>query len=75
MDDFAQWLMGAVVHSFFVSDQFVATRYGHIDTAPIRIPLVMGMIGLLDCHVATIYVVAKSFQTRRVIQNEVVNLL
>jgi hypothetical protein len=33
------------------------------------------VIGLLDGHVAAVDVVAKSFQSRRVFQNEIVDLV
>ena len=35
----------------------------------------MGVIGLLDGDIAAVDVVAKSFQTRRIIQNEIVDLV
>ncbi len=35
----------------------------------------MGMIGLLDGHVAAVDVVAKFFKSRRIFQNEVVDLV
>ena len=34
-----------------------------------------GMIGLLDRHIAAVDVVAKFFQSRRIIQNEIVDLV
>ena len=54
-------LMGAVVLLPLVSDQLVAAGHGHVDAAAIRIPLVMGVIGLFDGHVAAVDVVAKFF--------------
>jgi len=67
--------MRSVVRLPFVSDQFVATRYGHIDATAIRISFMMRVIGLLDGYVAAIDVVAKFFESRRIIQNKVVDLV
>jgi len=57
------------------SDQLMATRHGHVDAAPVRISLVMCVISLLDGYVAAIDVVAKFFESRRIIQNKVVDLV
>jgi len=75
VDHFVQRLVRAVIHLPFISDQLVATRHSHIDAAPVRIPLVMRVIGLLDGYVAAIDVVAKFFKSRRIIQNKVVDLV
>ncbi len=68
-------LVRAVVHLPFISDQLVASRDGHIDTAPVRISFMMRVIGLLDGHVAAVDVVAKFFQPRCIFQNEIVDLV
>ena len=46
-----------------------------IDPATIRIPFLMGVIGLFDRDVAAIDVVAKSVEPRRVGHYEVVDLI
>jgi len=68
-------LMGAVVLLPLVSDQLVAPRHGYINTAPKRVSFLMCVIGLLDGHIAAVDVVAKFFQSRRIIQNEIVDLV
>ena len=75
VDHFVERLVRAVVHLPLVSDQLVPSRHGHIDPAPTRVSLVMGVIGLLDGHVAAVDVVAKFFQSRRIFQNEIVDLV
>ena len=75
VDHFVQRLVRAVVHLSFISDQLVATRHSYIDAAPVRISFMMRVIGLLDGYVAAIDVVAKFFESRRIIQNKVVDLV
>lgn len=75
VDHFFQRLVCAVVHPPFVRDQLVARPYSDIDPAPVRISLLMRVIGLLDRHVAAVDVIAKSFQSRCVFKNEVVDLV
>ncbi len=75
VDHFVQRLMRSVVRLPFIGYQLVATRHSHVDAAPVRIPLVMGVIGLLDGYVAAIDVVAKFFESHRIIQNKVVDLV
>ena len=67
--------MRAVVHLLFISDQLVATRHRHVDSASVRISLLMRVIRLLDGHIAAVDVVAKFFKPRGVIQNEIVDLV
>jgi hypothetical protein len=68
-------LVRAIVHLLFISDELVATRHRHIDSAPVRISLVVRVIGLLDGHIAAVDVVAKFFKPCGVIQNEIVDLV
>ena len=75
VDHFVERLVGAIVRLPFISNQLVATRHGHIDAAAVRIPLVVRVIGLLDGHVAAVDVIAKFFQSRRIFQNEIVDLV
>jgi hypothetical protein len=75
VDHFVERLMRAVVHLFLVCDQLVTARNGHIDATPVRVSLVMGVIGLLDGHVAAVDMIAKFFQARCIIQNEIVDLV
>jgi hypothetical protein len=75
VDHFVEWFVGAVVHLSFIGHQLVTAGNGHIDPAPVRITLLMGVIGLLDGDIAAVDVVAKFFQSRRIIQNEIVDLV
>jgi hypothetical protein len=74
VDYFVERLMRAVVHLLFISNKFVTTRNGHIDTTTVRISFLVRVIGLLNGDVAAIDVIAKSFQPRCIIQNETVDL-
>jgi hypothetical protein len=67
--------MRAVVHLLFISDELVATRHRHINSAPVRISLLMRVICLFDGHIAAVDVVAKFFKPRGVIQNEIIDLV
>ena len=73
VDDFGQRLVRAVVHWFFVGHQFVPARNSDIDANAELISFVMGVVRLLDRHVAAVNVIAKFFQPRCIIQNEVVD--
>ena len=75
VDHFVERLVGAVVRLPFIGYQLVATRHSHIDAASVWIPLVMGVIGLLNGHIAAIDVVAKFFESRCIFQNKVVDLV
>jgi hypothetical protein len=75
VDHLVDRLVRAVVHLLFISDQLVAACHRHIDAAPVRIPFLMGVIGLLDGDIATIDMVTKFLQSRGIIQNEVVDLV
>ena len=75
VDYFVERLMRAVVHLLFISNKFVTTRNGHIDTTTVRISFLVRVIGLLNGDVAAIDVIAKSFQPRCIIQNETVDLV
>jgi len=75
VDDLVQRLMCAVVLLLFIGDEFVTARNGHIDATTERISFLMSMIGLLDGDIAAVNVVAEFFQPRRIIQNEIVDLV
>ena len=75
VDHLVERLVRAVVRLPFIGDQLVATRHGNVDATPVRISLVMGMIGLLDGHVAAVDVVAKFLKSRRIFQNEIADLV
>ena len=75
VNHFVERLVGAVVHLPFVSDQFVAARHSDIDSAPVRIPLLMRVIRLLYSHIAAVDMVAKFFESRGIIKNEIVDLV
>jgi len=67
--------MCAVVLLLFIGDEFVTARNGHIDATTERVSFLMSMIGLLDGDIAAVDVVAEFFEPRRVIQNEIVDLV
>jgi len=68
-------LVRAVVRLPFISDQFVAPRHRHIYATPVWITFLMGVIGLLDGHIAAVDVVAKFFEPCGIFQNEIVDLV
>ena len=67
--------MSAVIHLLFIGHEFVPWCHGHVDTAPIRISLLMSVIGLLNSDIAAVDVVAKPFESCCIIQNDFVNLV
>src|SRR6059058_1157495 len=67
--------MSAVIHLVFVCDQLVTWRNGHINTAPVRVSFLVGVIGLLDGDIAAVDVIAKFLESCGIIQNEIVNLV
>jgi hypothetical protein len=75
VDHLVERLVRAIVHLPFVSNEFVTPRHSHIDAAPVRIAFLMGVIGLLNGHIAAVDVVAKFFQSCRIFQNEIVDLV
>ncbi len=75
VNHFVERLVCAIVHLPFIGDELVATRHSHIDTASVRITFVMGVIGLLDGHIAAIDVVAKFVEPCSIFQNETVDLV
>ena len=75
VNHFVERLVRAVVHLPFICDELVATRHSHIDAAPVRITFLMGVIGLLDRHIAAVDVVAKFFEPCGIFQNEIVDLV
>ena len=75
MDDFFERLVSTVIYLPFIGHKLVPWRHGHIDSAPVRIPFVMIVIGLLDCDIAAVDVITKSFQSCRILQNETVDLV
>ncbi len=75
VDHFVERLVRAIVHLPFVSNQLMATRHRHIDAATVWITFLMCVIGLFNGHVAAVDVVAKFFEPRCIIQNEIVDLV
>ena len=53
----------------------MARRDRHVDAATVGIAFVVGLVRLLDRDVAAVDVVAKFFEARCVIQNEIVDLV
>jgi len=75
VNNLVERLVRAVVRLPFISDKLMASRDSHINTAPVGIPFLVGVIGLLNCHIAAVDVVAKSFESCGIIQNEIVDLV
>jgi hypothetical protein len=75
VDHFVERLMRAVVHLFFVGYELVAACNSHIDSAPVGITFLVSVIRLLNGDVAAVDVIAKFFQPRCVIKNEIVKLV
>ncbi len=75
VNHFVERLVRAVVHLPFISDELVPRPHGHVDTAPVWITFVMGVIGLLDGHIAAVDVVAKFVEPCGIFQNETVDLV
>jgi hypothetical protein len=68
-------LVCAIVHLPLVNDELMAPGHSHINTAPVWISFLMRVVGLLNGHIAAVDVVAKFFQSRSIIQNEIVDLV
>jgi hypothetical protein len=75
VDDFFQRFVSAVIHLLFIGHKLVPGRYGHVDPAPVWIPFVMVVIGLLDGDIAAVDVITKSLEPFCIIQNEIVDLV
>jgi hypothetical protein len=75
VDDFFERFVSAVIHLFFIGHKLVPRRHGHVDPAPVWIPFVMVVIGLLDCDIAAVDVITKSLESCCIIQNEIVDLV
>ena len=57
---FAQRIVRAVIHLFFIGDELMTGRHGHINSHSKWISFLMGMIRLLDRDVATANVITKT---------------
>ena len=75
VDDFFERFVSAVIHLLFIGHKLVPRRHGHVDPAPVWIPFVMVVIGLLDCDIAAVDVITKSLESFCIIQNEIVDLV
>ena len=75
VDHLIQRLVRPVVRLSFIGDKLVPPGDRHIDAAPVWITFLMGVIGLFDGHIAAVDMVAKSFKSRCIIENEVVDLV
>ena len=75
VDNFFERFVSTVIHLPFISHKLMPGRHGHVDPTPVRIPFVMVMIGLFNCDVAAVDVIAKSFESFCVIQNKIVDLV
>ena len=75
VDDFFERFVSAVIHLPFIGHKLVPGRHGHVDPAPVWIPFVMVVIGLLDCDIAAVDVITKSLKSFCIIQNEIVDLV
>ena len=59
VDDLRQRLVHVVLAGFFVGNEFVVRRHGHVDADVERAARVLGVVGPLDDHVAPGNMVAK----------------
>ena len=75
VDYFSERFMSTVIHLSFIGHQLVPPRHGDVDPAPVGISFVMGMIGLFDGNVTAVDVIAKSLESCRILQNEIVGLV
>ena len=75
MDNLIERLVRAVVLLLFIGHEFVTARNGYVDATTVRVSLLVGVIGLLDGHIAAVNVVAKFFQPRGFFEHEIVNLI
>jgi hypothetical protein len=75
VDHLVERLVRAIVHLPFVSDQLVAPRHSHVDSASEGISFLMCVIGLFNGHIAAVDVIAKFLESRCIIQNEIVDLV
>ena len=75
VDDFLDRFVSTVIHLPFIGHKLVPGRHGHVDPAPVWIPFVMVVIGLLDCDIAAVNVITKSLESFCIIQDETVDLV
>jgi hypothetical protein len=75
MDNFFERFVSTVIHLPFISHKFVPRRDGHVDPTAVWVPLVMIMIGLFNCDIAAVDVIAKSLESFCIIENEIVDLV
>src|SRR5262245_5135817 len=66
--------MGAVIHLLFIGHEFVPRCHSEVDTASIRISLLMRVIGLLNGDIAAVDMIAKPLESCCIIENDFVNL-
>ena len=57
----------------FIGYELVARPHRHVDSTAIRVAFLMGVIGLLNRDVTSVDVVAKTFQSRGIIENSTLN--
>ena len=69
VDDFLERFVRVVVFLSFIGHEFVAWPYRHVDSTAIRITFLVGMVGLLNRNIASVNVIAKAFQSGRVLEN------
>jgi hypothetical protein len=75
VDNFFERFVSTVIHLLFIGHELMPRRHGHVDSAPVWIPFVMIVIGLLDCDIAAVDVITKSLESFCIIQNEIVDLV
>ena len=75
VDHFVEGIVRAVVLLLLVGDELVTARNGHVNANTILISFVMGVVRLLDRHIAAVNVIAEFFQPRGFFQYEIVDLV
>ena len=75
VNHFFQRFVRTIVLLLFIGHEFVSWPYRYVDAAPEGITLLVGVVGLFNRYVASVYMVAKSFQTRGIIEDQSVNVI
>ena len=73
VNGFGERFVPAIVRLFLIGHQLVAAGNCYINPNAERVPLVMGVVRLLDGDVAPVDMVAKFFEPGRFFQNQLVD--
>ncbi len=70
VDHFLKWFVGTVVLLLFIGDELVPRSHRHVDSTTKRVAFLVSMIVLFNRDIASVDVVAKSFQSSRIFDND-----